>query len=136
MLLRVIVIIPVLLLAACSTQSQSVKGKKQPNSVVQYINGNSKIVPINAIASSSNQCVDHFNFLRQVKDSKYQEFSRQYVEISNGYTFLNVNKNIMNSDAKEVFTMNLNMKLDTLCTKVNYTGFQVIQQKIKELIGV
>lgn len=134
MLLRAFAISPVLFLAACSVQSSGDKAQTKP--AVQYKRENSKIVPVNAIASSNNQCVDHFNFLRQAKDKKYQGYSQQYVDISNGYTFLNVNKNIMDTDAKEVYTMTLNMKLDTLCTKVNYTGFQLIRQKIKALSAV
>jgi len=49
---------------------------------------------------------------------------------------LNVNKNIMDNDAKEVYTMSLEMKLDTLCSKVQYTGYSVVKGKIKELAGI
>lgn len=50
--------------------------------------------------------------------------------------FLNVNKNIMDNDAKEVYTMMLEMKLDTLCSKVQYTGYSVVKGKIKELSSI
>jgi|GEM_PF-6767250 hypothetical protein len=134
MLLRAIFIGPVLLLAACSTQSSGYKKPAKP--VIKYEQNSSRIVPVNSIESSNNPCIDHFNFLRQAKDSKYQDFSRQYINVSEGFAFLRTNKNIMDASAREVYDMNLNMKLETLCTKVNYAGFQVIRQKLKELSSI
>lgn len=131
MLLRAIFITPVLLMTACSSNLSPHKSTSKP--VIKYAKENSRIVPVNSISSSSNQCVDNFNFLRQAGDPKYNDFSKQYIKVGNGYNFLNVNKNIMDADAKEVYAMKLDMKLDTLCSKVNYAGYQVIRQKIKEL---
>lgn len=131
MLLRVIFITPVLLMTACSSNLFSVKPSPKP--VVKYAKESSRIVPVKSISSSNNQCVDNFNFLRQASDPQYNVFSQQYIKVGNGYNFLNVNKNIMDADAKEIYTMKLDMKLETLCSKVNYAGYRVIRQKIKEL---
>lgn len=133
MLFRAAVISPVLLLAACSfPHSDSAKTEK---SLTNYARNNSKIISINPTPTTGNQCVDNFNFLRQAGHDKYQDYSQKYIAVGNGYTFLNKNKNIMDKNAQQVYSMNLDMKLDTLCSKVNYAGYQLIRSKIKELYG-
>ncbi|TBL65502.1 hypothetical protein [Hafnia paralvei] len=56
--------------------------------------------------------------------------------LDKGYRFLNTNKNIMDEDAKKVYTMMLEMKLDTLCSKVQYSGYSIIKIKMKELSSI
>ncbi|WP_380184353.1 hypothetical protein [Kalamiella sp. sgz302252] len=147
MLLRVLPIMAVVLLSACSSGTNKHAATKtsgetkqtaavNPQPVIKYSRGNSKIVPVNPVISSNNQCVDHFNFLRQAGEKKYHKYSQDYIKIGEGYSFLNVNKNIMDNDAKRVYTMKLDMKLDTLCSVVNYAGYKVIQEKIKELYDI
>lgn len=137
MLLRSIPLLSVIFLAACSTNAvKHASVKQSPKPVIKYAQNNSRIVPVNSVASSNNPCVDHFNFLRQAGDDKYQKYSRDYIQIGDGYSFLNTNKNIMNGDAKRVYTNTLDMKLNTLCSEVNYAGFQVIQQKINALSNI
>lgn len=131
MLLRAFIVTPILLVAACSSNSFS--HKQKPNTEIRYTRGDSKIIPVNPIASSNNKCVDNFNFLRQADDAGYQDYSRQYIKIGNGYTFLNTNKNIMDPNARSVYAMELDVKLSTLCSKVSYAGFNFIRQKITEL---
>ncbi|MBS0849355.1 hypothetical protein [Citrobacter sp. JGM124] len=136
MLLRTIPLLSVMFLAACSTNMAKNTTKQSPAPTIKYAQNNSRIVPVNSVASSNNPCVDHFNFLRQAGDNKYQKYSRDYIQIGDGYNFLNTNKNIMNGDAKRVYTNTLDMKLNTLCSEVNYAGFQVIQQKINALSNI
>ena len=137
MLLRSIPLFSVIFLAACSTTAVKHTATKQsPAPTIKYAQNTSRIVPVSAVASSNNPCVDHFNFLRQTGDDKYQKYSRDYIQIGDGYSFLNTNKNIMNGDAKRVYTNTLDMKLNTLCSEVNYAGFQVIQQKINALSNI
>ncbi|MFV9996489.1 MAG: hypothetical protein AB8V21_00785 [Arsenophonus endosymbiont of Dermacentor nuttalli] len=88
------------------------------------------------IASSNNECVDRFNFLKEADGSKYQQYSHDYNKISRDYTFLNVNKNIMDKDSKELLSMTLSTKLDTLCSKVQFSGFQSVKEKVKALSGI
>lgn len=137
MLLRSIPLFSAIFLAACSTTAVKHSSVKQsPKPTITYAQNASRIVPVNTVASSNNSCVDHFNFLRQAGDDKYQKYTREYIQISDGYRFLNTNKNIMNGDAKRVYTNTLDMKLNTLCSEVNYAGFQVIQQKINALSNI
>ena len=88
------------------------------------------------LASTNNLCVDHFNFLKESKSDAYPIYTKNYSDIGNGYRFLNINKNIMDADAKKVYTMMLEMKLDTLCTKVKYSGYSVIKNKIEMLSDI
>lgn len=131
---KVSLISTVMLLAACSSSIPGQSSNARP--LIHYAQNSSKIITVNSIASTGNQCVDNFNFLKQAGDQNYQEFSRQYITVGEGYDFLNKNKNIMDNDARQVYTMKLDMKLDTLCSKVNYTGYRVVQQKLKELKGI
>ncbi|WGL95857.1 hypothetical protein [Arsenophonus nasoniae] len=85
------------------------------------------------IASSNNKCVDHFNFLKEANGGKYLQYSHDYNKISRDYTFLNVNKNIMDKDSKELLSMTLSTKLDIVCSKVQFSGFQSVKEKIKVL---
>lgn len=137
MLLRTTPLLSVIFLAACSSNAvKHTEAKRSTAPTVKYAKYSSRIVPVNSVASSNNRCVDSFNFLRQAGDNKYQKYSRDYIKVGDGYTFLNVNKNIMGEDAKRVYTMKLDMKLDTLCSEVDYAGYQVIQQKVKALYGI
>ncbi len=134
MLLRAAPLLSVIFITACSsglTKNSKISNSDTP--LIKYSQGKSKIVPVNPVVSSNDACVDHFNFLRQAVDDKYQKYSRRYVDIGAGFTFLNTNKNIMNDDAKKVYTNTLEMKLMTLCSEVSYAGFLVIQKKIDAL---
>ncbi|HDR2357211.1 TPA: hypothetical protein QCH65_004462 [Enterobacter roggenkampii] len=131
MLLRALIVTPILLVTACSANPFNHKPTSKPE--VEYARGNSKIIPVNPIASSNNKCVDNFNFLRQAGDSGYKDFSHQYIKVGNGYKFLNTNKNIMDPNAKEIYAMELDVKLYTLCAKVSYAGFNFIRNKMNEL---
>ncbi|HGJ5856017.1 hypothetical protein [Arsenophonus nasoniae] len=88
------------------------------------------------IASSNNECVDRFNFLKEANSGEYQQYSNAYNKISRDYTFLNINKNIMDKDSKELLSMTLSTKLDTLCSKVQFSGFQSIKEKVKLLSSI
>ncbi|HCR3333871.1 TPA: hypothetical protein ON523_003650 [Morganella morganii] len=85
------------------------------------------------IASTRNACVDGFNFLKGLNEGLFADYSGNYNRINQNYTFLNVNKEIMDKDSKELLSMTLNKKLDTLCTKVQFAGFMGVKEKIKAL---
>lgn len=141
MILKLIPIASLVFLAACSSSgaahspdNKAVSKNMTPS--VKYASGRNSLTPVYAITSSNNSCVDNFNFLQRAGSEQYQKYSQDYIKIGNGYTFLNTNKNIMGDDAKAVYTMKLDMKLDTLCNRVNYAGYQVVKAKIKELYGI
>ncbi|MFC0226399.1 hypothetical protein [Serratia aquatilis] len=142
MILKLIPVASILLLAACSSSSGYKKADKiavsqdQQVQAEKYTQAKNSLMSRDAIASSNNECVDNFNFLRQADSAQYQKFSLDYIKVGTGYKFLNVNKNIMGDDAKSVYTMKLDMKLDALCNKVNFASYQIIKQKIKELGGI
>ncbi|HEO9694266.1 TPA: hypothetical protein QIM62_004783 [Klebsiella aerogenes] len=109
---------------------------KEKTPAEKYASGRNPRMPVNTIASSNNLCVDNFNFLRQAGNEQHLKYPHDYIKIGDGYALLNTNKNIMGSDAKDVYTMKLDMKLDTRCNGVNYADYQVIKNKIKELYGI
>lgn len=85
------------------------------------------------IASTRNACVDGFNFLKGFNQEQFDKFSSHYSKINKNYIFLNVNKEIMDKDSKELLSMTLNKKLDTLCAKVQYAGFIGVKERLKTL---
>ncbi|WP_368938348.1 hypothetical protein [Morganella morganii] len=85
------------------------------------------------IASTRNACVDGFNFLKGFNQEQFDKFSSHYSKINQNYIFLNVNKEIMDKDSKELLSMTLNKKLDTLCAKVQYAGFIGVKERLKTL---
>ncbi|MGK0603436.1 hypothetical protein [Yokenella regensburgei] len=139
MILKLLPAASLVLLAACASTGapQGVnKTATKATPAEKYVSHSTPLTPENTIASSSNRCVDNFNFLRQAGSGQYQKYSQDYIKIGDGYRFLNTNKNIMGDDAKAVYTMKLDMKLDTLCNRVDYAGYQVIKEKIKALYGI
>ncbi|MDF7762083.1 hypothetical protein PU683_21375 [Kosakonia cowanii] len=88
------------------------------------------------IASTNNACIDKFNFIRGTDTSTYKNYSEDYSKIGEGYKFLNINKNIMGKEAKEIYTMQLDLKLDTLCAKAHYTSYQIVKEKMRNLADI
>ncbi|MFS1537918.1 MAG: hypothetical protein ACL7BU_03665 [Candidatus Phlomobacter fragariae] len=144
------------LLNACSVPVSKKMNKKVNDKTASQTNKNSAVIVNNqisiparnyiekkgmlfdgiTIASSNNECVDRFNFLKEANGGEYQQYSNDYNKISRDYTFLNVNKNIMDKDSKELLSMTLNTKLDTLCSKVQFSGFQSVKEKVKALSSI
>ncbi|WLI75224.1 hypothetical protein Q5705_11485 [Kosakonia sp. H02] len=88
------------------------------------------------IASTNNPCIDQFNFIRGTNTDTYKNYSADYTKIGDGYRFLNINKNIMGKEAKEIYTMQLDLKLDTLCAKAHYTSYQIVKEKMRNLSNI
>lgn len=122
-------------LSACSAKSSvSTSGSKAQQDYIAkkselYTNGVT-------VPSTSNPCVDQFTFLKGTSIDEYNNYSRSYTKLGDGFRFLNVNKKIMNPDAKEVYTMKLEVKLDTLCSKLEYSGYQVVKERIKIIADI
>lgn len=142
-----------LLLAACSSAPQKkpvpVKNQKvteQTRSATPNMTGNTAAQEYVAnkqmaaqgivIASTRNACVDGFNFLKGLNQGQFDNYSADYSKINQNYTFLNINKEIMDKDSKELLTMTLNKKLDTLCAKVQYAGFIGVKDRLKGLSDI
>ncbi|MGL4724689.1 MAG: hypothetical protein ACRCWW_09340 [Scandinavium sp.] len=135
-------------LSACSyTSSHSIINMVEPAVAADDFNLHDSIVqddspkPVsplldgNTLASSHDTCIDYLNFLRAENPPQYQKYAADYGRVTEGYEFLNRNKNIMAEDAKEMYTLNLRVKLDTLCSQVQYSGHQLVKYKIQNLIG-
>lgn len=88
------------------------------------------------IASSTIQCVDNLIFLEKQKSPSYKLISDKYAKINDGYIFLKKNRNIMGPDARDVLSMNLDMKLDALCNKVSYETYKVIGLKLRQIENI
>ncbi|ETO41156.1 hypothetical protein [Morganella sp. EGD-HP17] len=118
-------------------QTRSATPAVTGNTAAQEYVGNKQMAAQGiVIASTRNACVDGFNFLKGLNQSQFDNYSADYSKINQNYTFLNINKEIMDSDSKELLTMTLNKKLDTLCAKVQYAGFTGVKERLKALSGI
>lgn len=86
------------------------------------------------ISSTNNECIDHLNLLKKIEPVKYQKYIKDYVMIMDDIKYWNVNKNIMDSDSKNLLAMALNTKLDLLCARVKYNNFVSTKKKIQKLV--
>lgn len=86
------------------------------------------------ISSTNNKCIDHLNLLKKTEPVKYQKYIKDYVMIMDDIKYWNINKNIMDSDSKNLLAMALNTKLDLLCAKVKYNNFVSTKKKIQKLV--
>lgn len=83
------------------------------------------------ISSTNNECIDHLNLLKKTEPVKYQKYIKDYVMIMDDIKYWNINKNIMDSDSKNLLAMTLNTKLDLLCAKVKYNNFVARKRKYR-----
>lgn len=138
-----------LALAACSSVPQKKLSKPNAPKTATVLTNNAANLAVTAyaqnkqtemqgivLASSHNACVDSFNFLKGLNQDQFDNYSADYGKINQNYTFLNINKEIMDKDSKELLSMTLNKKLDTLCTKVQYAGFIGVKDRLKALSDI
>ncbi len=145
-----------LLLAACSTtapkknvnkvvtpketvtqSAATIQNSQNSNTAAAAYADKKQLAPKSlVIASTNNACVDGFNFLKGVSHGQFDTYSTDYSKISQNYSFLNTNKEIMDKDSRELLSMTLNKKLDTLCMKVQYAGFEGVKNKLKQLSDI
>lgn len=135
------IVVSVSALTACSSQisrtgSKKTSVKTTQTSADRYAEKQKTALLGNSVNSSGNTCVDHFNFIKSSHSNDYTRYSKEYGSIGEGYRFLSVNKDIMDKDARNVYTMSLDMKLNTLCTKVQYSGYLLIKEKINNLASI
>lgn len=142
--------VAVFLASGCSSNvnNYNENENKDPQLEYDYFYANSQIIPTeenlppkgmtsgNARSSTNNKCMDNYNFLKEEKSYQYDKYSGDYNKITEGFKFLNSNKNIMDADAKKIYTMDLKMKLETLCSKIQYSSFILVNDKRKSLSGI
>ncbi|WP_367299651.1 hypothetical protein [Hafnia alvei] len=134
------------LLSGCSSSNKENQNYRGDELEYDYFYANSQLTPTeentppkssivggHSYSSTNNKCMDNYNFLREEKSSQYPKYAENYNKITDGFKFLNSNKNIMDKDAKKVYTMELKMKLETLCSKIQYSSFILVNEKRKNL---
>lgn len=129
---KLILLSTLITLTACSSSKQS-----NVTPVTPVINhSKTSFISLTPIASTTNQCVDNFVFLKNQKNPSYTSLSERYNKINDGYTFLKKNQYIMGTDARDVLSMNLDMKLDALCNKVSYEAYKTIGLKLRQIENI
>ncbi|KEA51240.1 MULTISPECIES: hypothetical protein [Mangrovibacter] len=129
-------------LNACSNHEQSnvqaVDANALQNAAIADANsippaGNTALTDGKTTNSSNSLCIDYLNLIKKNHDKDYDQYADEYTIIGDGYDFFNRNKNIMDKDAREMYRRALEMKLHTLCSRVQYSAYKLIRNKISEL---
>lgn len=124
------------MLTACTGVAPTANKRVDKSARDNYVERKSPFFDGIVIASTNNPCIDQFTFIRGNKIDVYKNYSADYAKIGDGYRFLNVNQHIMGKEAKDVYTMQLDLKLDTLCSKAHYTSYQIVKEKMRHLTNI
>lgn len=125
-------------LAGCSGMSARKTALTPEKTVAETSNQNTdvKLLPKEIIPSSTNSCVDDMTLLKQTNYNTYLDRVKQYGELMNEYHFLRRNSEIMDRDTKQYLSDILEVKKDTLCSKIKFNVFQSIKKKAATLTAI
>lgn len=115
-----------------SPQSLQMATTAEPASVDTEI----KLLPKEIMPSSTNSCIDDMTLLKQTSYNIYLDRVKQYSELMNEYHFLRRNSEIMDKDTKQYLSDILDVKRDTLCSKIKFNVFQSIKKKAAALTAI
>lgn len=143
-----LVILVFFLLSSCALPDKHNLNKHEDNVEFDFMYANEQLTPKEkdstlpqnkngySYLSTNNKCLDDYNFLREEHYSQYPQYAEDYKKISQGFSFLNANGNIMDKDAKKIYMMELKMKLTKLCSKIQYSSFILINEKKRKLSDI
>lgn len=125
-------------LAGCSGMSarQTILSPEKTAAETSNQNTDVKLLPKEIIPSSTNSCVDDMTLLKQTNYNTYLDRIKQYGELMNEYHFLRRNSEIMDRDTKQYLSDILEVKKDTLCSKIKFNVFQSIKKKAATLTAI
>ncbi|HGN1707049.1 TPA: hypothetical protein ACKRTE_002947 [Providencia rettgeri] len=83
------------------------------------------------ISSNESGCLDMLDFLMKENTEEYTNLAGKFNELTDGYRFLNENRDIMDKDAKEMYLMTLSMKKEYLCYTLRFSSFKTLKNKMK-----
>lgn len=79
------------------------------------------------------QCVNNFELLKGLNESKYEEFKKQFDQLNASYMYYAANNNILDRDPKEVIPLELDGKLNTVCTRVKNEVYLEVQKRMNKI---
>ncbi len=126
-------------LAGCSGLSRKPSPQApQAETTAETVSANTetKLLPKEIIPSSTNTCIDDMTLLKQTSHDLYLDRVKQYSELMNEYHFLRRNSEIMDKDTKQYLSDILEVKRDTLCSKIKFNVFQSIKKKTAALTAI
>lgn len=128
----------VTILAGCSGMSSRKAALTPEKTVAETSNQNTdvKLLPKEITPSSTNSCVDDITLLKQTNYNTYLDRVKQYGELMNEYHFLRRNSEIMDRDTKQYLSDILEVKKETLCSKIKFNVFQSIKEKAATLTAI
>ncbi|AHM73839.1 hypothetical protein [Yersinia hibernica] len=83
--------------------------------------------------STNDQCVNNFSMVKKLNTNEFGVFRGQFDKINDMYAFLEQNRNILDSDPKQLISLELDSKLKMVCARVRNTAFNEVQNKVNYL---
>lgn len=79
------------------------------------------------------QCVNNFELLKGLNENKYEEFKKQFDKLNASYMYYAANNNILDRDPKEIIPLELDGKLNTVCTRVKNEVYLEVQKRMSKI---
>ncbi|HBM0248214.1 hypothetical protein NA256_22745 [Salmonella sp. NW805] len=79
------------------------------------------------------QCVNNFELLKGLNEKKYEEFKKQFDKLNASYMYYAANNNILDQDPKEIIPLELDGKLNTVCTRVKNEVYLEVQKRMNKI---
>ncbi|MFM5363593.1 hypothetical protein ACET98_21180 [Aeromonas veronii] len=115
----------VLTLAGCS---------KSPSLIAKdnRVNGKTQEAQLNA--PIDERCHKDFQVLRELNIVAYHAYYQQLDEIYNIYVLYKAEQQRMGKDPKELMSMELESKMNQVCSRVKYSVYVEVQKKLHKVI--
>ncbi|MFS6817164.1 hypothetical protein [Citrobacter meridianamericanus] len=117
-------IICLLLLAGC-TRQEVFTG---PDVLILPVSG--------SVLSPDNPCVTDFAALRDFNPATYSTYREQFDEINRVYAMYQQDVINLGKDPKELLSMELEAKLNQVCTRVKYSVYITVQKNLSPVNGL
>lgn len=75
-------------------------------------------------------CLDKIEHFRKIDHQNYKNFKAEYDIIIDGFNFLEQNANIMTAETKRIYEMKMDVHINLLCTKLQYSGYKIMKEKL------
>ncbi len=79
------------------------------------------------------QCVNNFELLKGLNESKYDEFKKQFDKLNASYMYYAANSAVLDRDPKEIIPLELDGKLNTVCTRVKNEVYLEVQKRMNKI---
>lgn len=82
---------------------------------------------------AQNICINEFKALQSLSATDYDLYQKQFSQLTKYYNIYKSNKEIVNKDAQEILSIELNAKLKLICARVRGAAFHAMDKRSQEV---